>query len=99
MPYGLYKPKGADDKPESTPQFGDGGASWRAKMLKRAQERAEEQGTTMEEVDALFTCFLITYLIMIRNSMNAFLLRKSANPNRLKLQWRNDTRLHPVGLL
>ncbi|OWZ23653.1 hypothetical protein PHMEG_0001425 [Phytophthora megakarya] len=62
MVYGLYDPKNPDAAPtvsnkieqekeeEELPMFGDGGASWRAKMLKRAEDRARSSGVALEEV-------------------------------------------------
>ncbi|EGZ15932.1 hypothetical protein PHYSODRAFT_545481 [Phytophthora sojae] len=54
MVYGLYDPKNPDAAPTISSKvmtlFGDGGASWRAKMLKRAQDRARASGVALEEV-------------------------------------------------
>ncbi|EEY57789.1 uncharacterized protein PITG_00369 [Phytophthora infestans T30-4] len=54
MVYGLYDPKNPDAAPTVSsklmPMFGDGGASWRAKMLKRAEDKARASGVALEEV-------------------------------------------------
>jgi len=49
---GVEKKVGVDQLPSSS-LIGDGGASWRLKALKRAQEQAAREGRKLEEV-----CFL-----------------------------------------
>jgi hypothetical protein len=41
----------------SSSVVGDGGASWRLKALKRAQEQAAREGRSFQEVLLLFLCF------------------------------------------
>lgn len=52
MRYGLHERKERKEAAPALPCIGDGGASWRAKMLQRAQERVEEKGTSLAEVSA-----------------------------------------------
>lgn len=62
MLYGLYDPKNPDHRQpieedpakekedEAMPMVGDGGASWRAKMLQRAQEKARKTGSSLDTI-------------------------------------------------
>lgn len=63
MPYGLYNPKqglSGSTLKQDISKIGDGGASWRGKMLKRAKERADEDGTSLHEV-----CFVNGWLCKV----------------------------------
>jgi hypothetical protein len=60
----------------SSSVVGDGGASWRLKALKRAQEQAAREGRSFQEVLLLFLCFSDIFYFYLCNRFSVHPVEK-----------------------